>query len=277
MAYINKSRLKGYTAYRNAIESMKKLTAFLCAALLLMSLTGCEYRKLSDSVVVMSQYSGNEFVFPIKNYSYYDPKHELGSYFETNENLLAVKKAAYDALSSPSTISASNSDIEEADWNGDIFYEGVNGFALGRNNKDGTIDYFYLRLTEQKTESRSKWQYLLKPMEVSLMYDVSSSPVSVMLPLHLISDLRLIDARDAQIYAGVQYELNENVDINSFLDFYESSGWYNVSCDGERIDILSFCKDPVRSANRITSISFPVYINFFEHLGMMYFSISLTT
>lgn len=140
---------------------------------------------------------------------------------------------------------------------------------IKQQQEDGTIDYYALISTGS---DGTKSDYVFTGMRYTFS-DGHSDPVNIILPMHLLSDIRICERNTTTVFSGAEYELHpisidngeyEDNYIDLFFDFYSSMGWYNVTKNENTILIT-----PKRTFDDAIALS----IKFTEHSGQAYFSI----
>lgn len=138
------------------------------------------------------------------------------------------------------------------------------GYVIVKDNGNGTADHFYISFLSKS--------YVLSNMSCNLQSDNGEG--QFLIPLHIISDERLLGYPCPRLIEGVEYETAYGA--QSFMNFYENSGWYDVELVDDSIHILSYKASPtIDDANlEFLEDDFPLKIEFTEQVGQLFFTIS---
>lgn len=140
---------------------------------------------------------------------------------------------------------------------------------IRQQQQDGTIDYYALISTGSDGK---KSDYVFTGMRYRLN-NGHSDPDNIILPMHLLSDIRICERNATAVVSGAEYELhpisidNGEYDDNYFelfCDFYTSMGWFNVETNENAISIT-----PKINFDDAVALT----IKFTEHSGQAYFSV----
>ncbi|MDR3278647.1 MAG: hypothetical protein LBT12_07720 [Oscillospiraceae bacterium] len=130
-------------------------------------------------------------------------------------------------------------------------------------------DYFLL------SRVRDKW-FSISILGANILFE-GESPVSegkyLLFPQHWMRDARLKDGAVPVAYEGVEYELNPNVSMQTFFDFYNDSGWFDVKIENDAFVLEASSTTLMHPYNQKYQAPYPIRFSFSSHVGMEYLKI----
>lgn len=238
---------------------LKQLFVIILAIVLFLC-CGCSGSKQVESIYAYSMFSHKLLEIPVKSKAALTGALESGGY--------VTFKSKKDLEQLYSTI-ISNNDLKAEKYE--------NSILIKINNGEYT-DHYYLGHVEDDI-------YLFCGMRSTLYTDIDSSgnksSFYLLLPLHLISDVSIKSSHYPQIYINVEYELDG--DLQGIKDFYDESGWYEITSNDSEIvisgyknfDDVFFESGGYNGDLTKLEINSPYHIRAVNYDGKNFFSVSL--
>lgn len=254
---------------------MKRTFILVYTCILLIIISGCGGLSKHKAISVDALFSDNHY--EMKFLSYYasgDLFLNDGMYFETKVPLEEIMESIREHIE---ITDAGQQDVKPRVLTENSVRLFTDCVLISIDNGDSTFDHFSLQLA--RLESKYGTRYYLTPMNASVKFEDSTSEVTVLLPIHLISDPRITDPRITEtsspiVYEGAEYEVSST--LSAFYEFYTESGWYEIEKRENSMIIQSYLKDPIKDANNPEEldIPFPIELTFTEHAGQLFVGIN---
>lgn len=199
-------------------EKKIKILILIASIVLIMVGTSCTGTRNVDSVNAISLFSKETINLPI-----------IGK----NTQLAWLGAMGYTEFLTKLSLEQIYDDIKDNElYNAQMIN---NSIFLIKQNGD-VQDYYCLNNTDEK---RFIFGGMRAVVTVDVALDGSKEEMSILLPIHLISDDRIIKSCPSyNLYVNMEYESYST--IEEFYEFYKNCGWYDVKIVDDCIEIYGY-------------------------------------